>query len=53
VQQAGAALTATLSTTTPLFATPISVVFLGEKLTQRIVLGMLLCGAGVLIVVPR
>ncbi|MBI5876146.1 MAG: DMT family transporter [Chloroflexi bacterium] len=47
VQQAGAALAATLSTAAPLFATPISVIFLGEKLNRRNVLGMLMCVAGV------
>ncbi|MBI5876150.1 MAG: EamA family transporter [Chloroflexi bacterium] len=31
----------------PLFATPISVIFLGEKLNRRNVLGMLMCVAGV------
>ncbi len=47
VQQAGAALAATMATTAPLFATPISAIFLGERLNRRNVLGMLMCVAGV------
>lgn len=53
VQQAGAAVTASIATTSPLFATPISVLFLGERLTPRNVLGMVLCLVGVWLVIPR
>jgi len=47
VQQAGATLAATVASAAPLFATPISVVFLGEKLSGRNIIGMLMCVAGV------
>jgi drug/metabolite transporter, DME family len=53
VQQSGAALAATLATTAPLFATPLSVIFLKERLTRRTLLGMMLCVMGVWIVIPR
>ena len=53
VQQAGAALASTLATTAPLFATPLSAIFLRERLTRRNVTGMLLCVAGVWLVVLR
>jgi drug/metabolite transporter (DMT)-like permease len=51
VQQAGAAIASTLATTAPLFATPLSALFLKERLTRRNVVGMLLCVAGVWLVV--
>ena len=53
VQQAGAALASTLATTAPLFATPLSAIFLKERLTRRNVAGMLLCVTGVWLVVVR
>jgi DME family drug/metabolite transporter len=53
VQQAGAAISSALATTAPLFATPLSVIFLRERLTWRNVLGMVLCVAGVWLVIPR
>jgi drug/metabolite transporter, DME family len=53
VQQAGAAISSALATTAPLFATPLSVIFLRERLTRRNVLGMVLCMAGVWLVIPR
>lgn len=53
VQQAGAALAATLATTAPLFATPLSALLLHERLTWHNVLGMVLCVVGVWLVIPR
>lgn len=53
VQQAGAALASTLATTAPLFATPLSAIFLKERLTRRNLAGMLLCVTGVWLVVLR
>jgi DME family drug/metabolite transporter len=53
VQQAGAAISSALATTAPLFATPLSVIFLRERLTRRNLLGMVLCVAGVWLVIPR
>lgn len=51
VVEAGAARTAVLSATSPLMALPLSIIFLGEKLTRRIGLGTALCVAGILLVV--
>ena len=49
VQTAGVARTAVLSSTSPLFAVPLSAVFLGERLTVPIVLGTLLCVVGIVL----
>ena len=51
VVTAGAARTAILSATAPLLALPLSVIFLGERLTGRIGLGTVLCVGGILLVV--
>ena len=51
VVTAGAARTAILSSTSPLLALPLSVAFLGERLTRRILAGTLLCVAGIVLVV--
>lgn len=51
VVEAGAARTAVLSATSPLMALPLSIIFLGERLTRRIVVGTALCVAGILLVV--
>ncbi|MBI4493230.1 MAG: DMT family transporter [Chloroflexi bacterium] len=47
VQLAGAAKASTLSSTSPLFAVPISALLLREKLTLRVALGTLLSVAGI------
>ena len=49
--EAGAARTAVLSATAPLFAIPFAIVFLHEALTRRVVLGTTLSVAGIIIVV--
>jgi len=51
VLEAGAAQAAVLSATSPLMALPLSIVFLGERFTQRIGLGTVLCVAGIVLVV--
>lgn len=51
VVTAGAARTAILSSTSPLLALPLSVLFLGEPLTRRILAGTVLCVAGIVLVV--
>jgi drug/metabolite transporter (DMT)-like permease len=51
VQRAGAAKTAVLSSTAPLFALPLAALLLGERLTGRVILGTLLSIAGVWLVV--
>ncbi len=51
VQRAGAAKTAVLSSTAPLFALPLAALLLGERLTGRVVLGTVLSIAGVWLVV--
>jgi drug/metabolite transporter (DMT)-like permease len=51
VVRAGAARTAVLSATSPLMALPLSMIFLGERLTPRISLGTALCVGGILLVV--
>jgi DME family drug/metabolite transporter len=53
VQQIGAAIAATLATTAPLFAAPISVIFLKERLTAQTIVGMVLCLVGVWLVTVR
>ncbi len=49
--EAGAARTAVLSATAPLFAIPFAIVFLRESLTRRVVLGTTLSVAGIIVVV--
>ena len=49
--EAGAARTAVLSATAPLFAIPFAIVFLHEALTRRVVLGTTLSVAGIIVVV--
>lgn len=51
VQRAGAAKTAVLSSTAPLFALPLAALLLGERLTTRVVAGTMLSIAGVWLVV--
>ncbi len=51
VVTAGAARTAILSSTSPLLALPLSILFLRERLTRRILTGTLLCVAGIVLVV--
>lgn len=51
VVTAGAARTAVLSATSPLMAMPLSIMFLGERLTARVGLGTALCVGGILLVV--
>jgi drug/metabolite transporter (DMT)-like permease len=51
VVTAGAARTAILSSTSPLLALPLSIAFLGERLTRRVLAGTLLCVAGIVLVV--
>ncbi len=51
VVTAGAARTAILTSTSPLLALPLTIVFLGERLTRRILAGTLLCVAGIVLVV--
>ena len=51
VLEAGAAQAAVLSATSPLMALPLSILFLGERFTQRIGLGTVLCVAGIILVV--
>ncbi len=51
VLEAGAARTAVLSASAPLMALPLSVMFLGERLTGRVLVGTVLCVAGIVLVV--
>ena len=51
VAEAGAARTAVLSATAPLMGLPLSIMFLGERLTARVGLGTVLCVAGILFVI--
>jgi drug/metabolite transporter (DMT)-like permease len=51
VVTAGAARTAVLSATSPLLALPLSILFLGERLTQRVGAGTVLCVLGIVLVV--
>lgn len=51
VGEAGAARTAVLNATAPVMGLPLSVLFLGERLTRRVVLGTLVCVAGIVLVV--
>ena len=51
IEDIGASRTAILTATVPLFTLPMAVVFLGERLTLRVVLGTLICTAGILFIV--
>lgn len=51
VGAAGAGRTAVLNATAPVMGMPLSVLFLGEKLTRRIVLGTAVCVVGIVLVV--
>ncbi len=51
VQAVGAAKTAVLSSTSPLFAVPLSILFLGERPSLPAILGTLLCVGGVILLV--
>ncbi|MDE2696205.1 MAG: DMT family transporter [Chloroflexota bacterium] len=48
---AGAARTAVLTSTSPLFAIPLAIVFLGERLTRYVLLGTALSVVGIIVVV--
>ncbi len=50
-QQAGAARAATIGATSPLYAVPLSALFLGEHVTRRVVTGTLLTVLGVALLV--
>jgi drug/metabolite transporter (DMT)-like permease len=47
VQEVGAGRTAVLTSTQPLFALPLAVLFLREKITPKVVLGTALCILGI------
>jgi len=49
--EAGAARTSVLTASSPLFAMPLAVAFLGEQLTRYVLLGTTLSVAGIIIVV--
>jgi DME family drug/metabolite transporter len=51
VQEIGAARAAILSSTSPIFAAPLSVLFLKERLGRRVLAGTLLSVAGVILIV--
>jgi drug/metabolite transporter (DMT)-like permease len=51
VKLAGAAVTSVVASTAPLFAVPVSVFYLKEKLTRMAILGVILTIAGVVLVV--
>ncbi len=51
IQEAGAGRTAVLVSTQPIFALPLAVLFLGEKVTPKVVLGTALCILGIWFVV--
>jgi drug/metabolite transporter (DMT)-like permease len=51
VEETGAARTAFLTTSAPLFALPMGVIFLAEKLTSRVLLGTVVTLAGIWLVV--
>lgn len=51
IEEAGASRTAILTATVPLFALPLAVVFLNEKVTPRVIAGTLVCTAGIWIVI--
>ena len=50
VQEAGAGKTAVLTSTLPLFALPLAVIFLKEKITPKVLLGTTLCMLGIWLV---
>lgn len=47
VQEAGAGKTAVLTSTVPLFSLPLAVIYLREKVTPRVIVGTVLCVAGI------
>jgi drug/metabolite transporter (DMT)-like permease len=49
VQEAGAGKTAVLSSISPIFALPLSVIFLGEKITRWLLLGTALAVVGIIL----
>ena len=49
--EAGAARSAVLSASSPLFAIPLAVLFLGEALTSRVLAGTVFCALGIVFVV--
>ena len=51
LRYAGAAKAATLSSTAPVFAAPLAVLFLGERLTPQVGVGILLTIAGIWLVI--
>jgi drug/metabolite transporter, DME family len=51
VQEIGAARSAILSSTSPIFAAPLSLLFLGEKMTGRVLAGTLLSIVGIVLIV--
>jgi len=51
VQLAGATKAAILSSTSPLFIAPLSIIFLKEKLTKRVILGTIACALGILLTI--
>lgn len=51
VGEAGAARTTILSSVSPLMALPLAVIFLGERLTARVLVGTVLCVVGIVLVV--
>lgn len=51
VQLAGATKAAILSSTSPLFIAPLSIIFLKEKLTKRVILGTIACAVGILLTI--
>ncbi|MDD5126937.1 MAG: DMT family transporter [Dehalococcoidales bacterium] len=50
LQQTGAAMTAVLSATSPLFLVPMAVFFLKEKVTPKLIMGVVLSVAGICVV---
>ena len=52
LKYAGAAVATVLSSTSPLFAIPVGLLFLGERLQARTVLGALLTVAGIAVMQP-
>ncbi len=51
IQLAGATKAAILSSTSPLFIAPFSIIFLKEKLTKRVILGTIACALGILLTI--
>jgi drug/metabolite transporter (DMT)-like permease len=49
VKYAGVAVTSVLSSTAPMFAIPLGVVFLGERVTVRALLGCAVTVAGIVV----